>query len=332
MSNINLAIIGSWGFHATEFVLNNRKVSGCNMVAAWDKDPVSGRKWAESLDLRFEEDYQCILDDPTIDGVIITSETRDHAEKTIQAARAGKAVFVEKAPMLSAEEALRVKNAVDESGILYVFSDPILKGEAKYLKQMADEGLFGQITMMHVRYAHAKGLDGSLPDHFYNLEEAGGGVTLDVGCHGIHMLQWFLGPAKRCNAIYGFVTNKSKKSGVEDNSAVTYLFDNGAIGISQSSWAAGGKQGGLDIYGTKGCARMFGGTIHYCLEDGIWKTVPKEDIPIDSPKPMDMWLDSLINGNVYTHYHVDEAVTLTNMIEAAIEASADLGFILRGAL
>lgn len=321
MKEIKVAILGKWAFHATEFVLENRKVSGCNMVAAWDPDPVEGRKWAEGLEMTFYEDYHTILADPDIDAVLVASATVDHAQICIHAARAGKAIMVEKAPTLTADSAKAVKQAVEEAGVLFSFSDPLVKPEILQLKKMIDEGFFGKITMVNVRYAHAKALEDALPDHLYEVDAAGAGASVDIGCHGVHMLQWFLGVPLKCVSVFGSYTEKAKQFGIDDNSSVTYLYEDGVIATVQSSWAAQGEQGTIDIYGTKGCAHAFGGKIHYCLEDKRWHIISRDEMPKQESKPMDQWLDALINGNQYPRYHEAEAEQLAKMIDAAIIAA-----------
>lgn len=317
MKEINVAILGTWAIHARDFVERNREIPGCNMVAAWDADPVAGRKWAEELDITFVEDYHDILADTDIDAVIITTAAVEHAEMTVEAARAGKHIMVEKAPMLTKESAEAVYRAVQESGVLYSVSDPLVKPEMLQLKKMADDGFFGDITMIHVRNAHAMALEGTLPERFFKKDEAGGGVVLDVGCHGVHMLWWFMGMPESCLSAYSSYTDRARKGGVEDNAAVVYRFPNGAIGIAESSWTSPGDQGIMDIYGTKGCAHAFGRQIHYCAADKVWHIIPKEDLPAQGVKPMDQWLESLIHGTVHTQYHEKEAAELAIMLEGA---------------
>lgn len=321
MRNVNVAILGTWAIHAKDFVERNREIPGCNMVAAWDADSVEGRKWAEDLNIDFVEDYHEILADPAIDAVIITTAAAEHAQMTIEAAKAGKHVMVEKAPMLTKESAEAVYQAVRESGVLYSVSDPLVKPEMLQLKKMADEGFFGNITMVHVRNAHAMALEGTLPERFFKKEEAGGGVVLDVGCHGVHMLWWFLGMPETCVSAFSSYTESAKNGGVEDNAAVIYRFPNGAIGIAESSWTSPGDQGIMDVYGTKGCAHAFGKQVHYCGEDKVWHTITKEKLPAQGVKPMDQWLDSLIHGTVYPLYHEREAADLATMLEGANLAS-----------
>lgn len=317
MKEINVAILGIWAIHASDFVERNREIPGCNMVIAWDKDPIAGRKWAEEMDIPFAEDYHDILADPSIDAVIITTAAAEHAQMSVEAAKAGKHVMVEKAPMLTKESAEEVYKAVQESGVLYSVSDPLVKPEMLQLKKMADDGCFGDITMVHVRNAHAMALEGTLPERFFRKDEAGGGVVLDVGCHGVHMLWWFLGMPEKCASVYNSYTDSAKNGGVEDNAAVVYRFPNGAIGIAESSWTSPGDQGIMDIYGTKGCAHAFAKQVHYCLEDKVWHMIRTEELPAQGTKPMDQWLESLIHGTVHHQYHEREAADLAIMLEGA---------------
>lgn len=321
MKEINVAIAGNWAFHASDFVERNRKIPGCHMTAAWDSDPKGGREWAESLGMTFFEDYDQLLEDPGIDAVLITSATACHAEMSIRAARAHKPMLVEKAPMLTADEGRRVREAVKDSGVLYVFSDPVLKPENLQLKKMAQDGMFGEITMMSVRNAHDMALKNGLPDRFFNADESGGGVMLDLGCHGLHLLRWMLGDPVSCTAACGYMTDISRSSGVEDNASLTFKFKNGATGIAQSSWTSGGVSSGIELYGTKGCAHAFGGQVQYCLEDKVWHTIPAEELPEAGMKPMNMFLDTLINGTEHPEYNVDEAAELAVMIDMARKAA-----------
>lgn len=321
MREINVALAGIWAFHASDFVERNRKIPGCHMTAVWDSDPAAGRAFAESLGLSFAEDYGQLLNDPAIDAVLITSPTADHAEMAIRAAKAHKHMLVEKAPMLTVEEGEAVRAAVKENGVLYVFSDPVLKPEAKQLKRMMQDGLFGEITMLSVRHAHAMALLGQLPDRFFDRKAAGGGVMLDLGCHGLHLLNWLLGKPVSCTAVTANRSDISRKTGVEDNASVTFLFENGALGTAQSSWTSGGMQNTIDLYGTKGCAHAFGGQVHYSLEDKVWHTIPAEELPENGMKPMNMFLDTLINDAVHPEYGIDEAVDLTVMVDMARRAA-----------
>ena len=320
MKDINVAIAGTWAFHTEDFVERNRRIPGCHMTAVWDQDISAGKAFAEKLNLKYYERYDDLLVNPEIDAVLITAATRDHADLAIRTAQAHKHMLVEKAPMLTAAEGKAVCQAVKEAGVHYVFSDPVLKPEAQQLKRMMQEGVFGQVIMMTVRHAHNMGLSGQLPDRFFHREEAGGGVAIDLGCHGIHMLHWFFGMPNRCVAASSCITDRAKASQVEDNASVTFRFENDVIGVTQSGWAGGGMQNSIDLYGTKGCAHAFGGQVHYALADKVWHTLTKTELPPDGMKPMNMFLDTLINGVSHPEYGVDEAAQLAAMIEMARNA------------
>ena len=61
----------------------------------------------------------------------------------------------------------------------------------KYVKakQMADEGAFGKIYLVKQAEKHF----GPHAPWFWDVERSGGGVFMDMGCHGIAFCYWFLG-------------------------------------------------------------------------------------------------------------------------------------------
>ena len=91
-------------------------------------------------------------------------------------------------------------------------------------------------------------------DWFYDINQSGGGVLMDMGCHGIAWFRWMLKNTKAVSvtASMNTVFHKEKTLG-EDNSIVIIEFENGVTGVVENSWA---KQGGMDdrseIHGTDG--------------------------------------------------------------------------------
>lgn len=322
MKDVRIAIAGSWAFHATEFVERIQKRGDCKVTTAWDCDAVKGKEWADSMGLQFQPDYDLLVQDPEIDAIILTSATVDHDLMTQKAVRAGKHIISEKAPMVTMEGAIAVKQALSENDVIYKVSDPVRKPKLQYLKKMADDGMFGQLTMVVTRNVNDKGLRNTLPERFFNKEESGGGVLMDVGCHGLHALSWFLGAPVECCTVTGQTLPLAMTYGSEDNVAASFRFENGALGVVLSCWSGPRAQEAFHIYGTKGCAHIMGNLpIQYCLQDGVWITVPDSELPAPMPKPMDMWLDTLIYGTPHEEYGIDEAVALTEMVCAAYRAA-----------
>ena len=61
----------------------------------------------------------------------------------------------------------------------------------KYVKakEMADQGAFGQVYLVKQSEMHF----GPHADWFWDIERSGGGVFMDMGCHGLAFAYWFLG-------------------------------------------------------------------------------------------------------------------------------------------
>src|SRR4029077_6963033 len=98
--------------------------------------------------------------------------------------------------------------------------------------------------------------DGPHAPHFWDVERSGGGVTMDMGCHGIEFFRWMLGKPK-IKSVYAHMhtlvhTDKTKG---DDNALIIVEFENGCSGVAEESWS---KLGGMDdraeAYGSKGVA------------------------------------------------------------------------------
>jgi Predicted dehydrogenases and related proteins len=61
-------------------------------------------------------------------------------------------------------------------------------------KELADEGALGEVYLVRQTEQHY----GPHSDWFWDPEQSGGGVLMDMGCHGIEFARWVLGkPAAR---------------------------------------------------------------------------------------------------------------------------------------
>ena len=129
MIRIGLAGIGFMGMI---HFLASRKLKGARIKAIFSRD---ARKrsgdWrgiqgnfgppGEVMDLagiQAYDDYQTLLDDPSIDLVDICSPTDQHADMAMRALKAGKHVLVEKAIALTVREADQMIKAAEKAGKL----------------------------------------------------------------------------------------------------------------------------------------------------------------------------------------------------------------------
>ena len=118
------------------------------------------------------------------------------------------------------------------------------------IKQLLDQGALGAPVLIKQSEKH----DGPHAPHFWNVEQSGGGVTMDMGCHAIEFFRWMLGRPK-IKSIYaqmGTYFHKDKTKG-DDNAIIILEFENDVMAMAEESWT---KLGGMDdkaeVHGTKG--------------------------------------------------------------------------------
>jgi len=174
-----------------------------------------------------------------------------HAEATLKAAAAGKHIIIEKPLSVTLEEADKMIAACKKAGVKLMYAEELcFAPKYERARHMVKEGAIGDIYMLKQSEKHS----GPHSDWFYDVNLAGGGVLMDMGCHGIAWFRWMLNNSKALSvyATMNTVLHNGRTKG-EDNSVVIIEFENGIIGVVENSWA---KHGGMDdrseIHGTGG--------------------------------------------------------------------------------
>jgi predicted dehydrogenase len=88
------------------------------------------------------------------------------------------------------------------------------------------------------------------------VDRAGGGVTMDMGCHAIEFFRWMLGrvPIISVYAQMGTYVHTDKTRG-DDNSILILEFANGAMALAEGSWSkGGGMDNRAEVHGSRGVA------------------------------------------------------------------------------
>ena len=171
-----------------------------------------------------------IINNNTIDAIVICTPNFLNQGLTVRSLRAGKHVFCEKPPCFTGEEMEEVRNieAVNKDlKLMYGFNhrhhDSIIQ-----MKKNIDEGKFGKILWMRGRYGK------SVTSDYFNewrakKDLAGGGILID---QGIHMLDLFLYLGGTFDTIKAEISNLYWNLEVEDNAFV--ILKNSQTGVVAS--------------------------------------------------------------------------------------------------
>jgi len=196
-------------------------------------------------------DYRRMLAERDIELVTIAAPNNLHCRMTIDAANAGKHVVCEKPLSMTIEEADRMIDACAKQGVLLMYAEELFF-TPKYVKakQMAREGAFGKVYLVKQCEKHF----GPHADWFWDVSRSGGGVFMDMGCHGIAFCRWFLDRAPITSVYCHMATHvHGDKTEGEDDSLCVLEFEGGAVGLVENSWARrGGMEDRIEVYGEGG--------------------------------------------------------------------------------
>lgn len=312
--SMNIAIISYWHVHAEGYTKEIIEKTDSKVVAVWDEEEERGRGYAKEFLVPFYKDYDELLANADIQGVVITAPTSLHKELILKAVKAGKKVFSEKVLALTVPDCLEIKDALLKQGSDITLS-LVKKCESRFLfaKELIEKGSLGHITYARMRNVHDGSIGNWLPEHFYSREQCGGGAMIDLGAHPMYLLAWLLGTPVSVQSLFTDVTGH----GVEDNAVSVIEFGEGTIGVAETGFVSLYTPPILEVSGTEGTL-MIGENIRYATKgtSGEWITVT--ELPKALPSPLVMWANNQLEDKVT--FGIEDAITLTKLMEAAYES------------
>jgi predicted dehydrogenase len=247
---IEIGIIGAGGISHSHLLAARSSVNRdrARVVAITDVDEARAKEQAERYGIeRTYADYGEMLASPDVQAICICTPPFLHVEQSVAALRAGKHVLCENpvAPTLAGIDA--IATAERESGAIFegVFQHRVGQG-AQQVKALIDAGRFGRLRF---------GLSETLwqrDQAYYDVwwrgtwEQECGGVTMGHGIHSIDMLVWLMGEP---HSVLADATTVKLDIVVEDVSAATVRFQNGAVGQIIVTVNAQDNRSRLEIFG-----------------------------------------------------------------------------------
>lgn len=310
---LKIAMAGVWHVHAEGYANEINASSSAKVCAVWDSDKERGKGFAEKFGCDFFESYDDMLSSD-IDAVAVTAATNIHKDILVKAAKAKKDIFTEKVLALTNEEADEISKAVKESGVKFVISYAHMRNDAVLTaKEICDSGKLGTLTYARMRNTHSGSVDNWLPEHFYSKEQCGGGAMIDLGAHPMYILNWILGKPESVCSVFTNVTDRP----VEDNAVSVLRFKNGAIGVSETGFVSRKDKCIIEVSGTNGYLRVTGNEVWCSSCEGSGEFEKIEVKSHGALSPLSYWL-GLLDGKEDKHlYTIDDAVVLTQIMQAA---------------
>ncbi len=203
-----------------------------------------------------ETDWKKLIARDDIDAIDICTPNNTHAEIAIAAAEAGKMVLCEKPLSMNVEEGERMVAAVEQAKVPNTVWYNYRRVPAVTLaKQLVQEGRLGRIFHYRAQFLQDWTIDADLPQGgaaLWRLDAgaAGSGVTGDLLAHCIDTAIWLNGEIRDVTAMtetfvkerMHTLTGKVEKVGIDDACAFLCHFENGSLGLFESTRYARGHK------------------------------------------------------------------------------------------
>jgi myo-inositol 2-dehydrogenase / D-chiro-inositol 1-dehydrogenase len=247
---INVGVIGTGRIgqlHARNLAY---RIPEANLVAVSDVFVEAAEKLAAELGVPAAyQDPRRILEDESIDAVLVCSSTDTHAQFIEGAARAGKQIFCEKPIALDLAQIDRALAVVEQAGVkLQIGFNRRFDPNFARVQQAVADGEIGEPHLLRITSR-----DPAPPPIAY--VKVSGGIFLDMTIHDFDMARFLVN--SEVTEIYvaaGVMVDPAiGEAGDVDTAVITLRFANGTLGtIDNSRQAVYGYDQRVEVFGSKG--------------------------------------------------------------------------------
>lgn len=256
MANIGLGVIGLgrmgqvYAYHAA------RAIDGADLIAVADpRTEVTDDFISKVSGVTVYSNYEDMLANPNIQGVIVATPTSTHKDIVIAAAMSDKHIFCEKPTALTLPETDAMLDAIEKAGVTFQvgFMRRFDAANAE-AKRRINAGEIGKpVTVRSVgRDPHRTSLE-------YAKPENSGGLIIDMGIHDFDLVRWFMDD--EIERVYtewsSLVYPELLDVGDVDTAMITLKFEGGGVGnVEVSRTATYGYDIQCNIIGSEGALQV----------------------------------------------------------------------------
>jgi UDP-N-acetyl-2-amino-2-deoxyglucuronate dehydrogenase len=225
-------------------------LSEADVTAIVDRDTERGRTVAADLGLPYPvfPSLAEALHAAPVDAVVVATPNDLHADMTVEAARAGKHVLLEKPAAITDVDLQRMTDEVAAAGVqcqvnMILRWHPMIQA----IVGEREAGRLGEVFCVEADFVFGE-LEGSEPDWARTVAQ-GGSLHLYAGCHAYDQLEWIAG--SRIEEIGAVSTRRSQRWEYDVTACAVVRFANGAIGRATITLeAAAPYRFGIRVLGT----------------------------------------------------------------------------------
>lgn len=245
---IRIGILGAAKIAPKALLKPVEKRSDCEVVCVAGRDSARARAYADEHGIPdVAPSYEALIARPDIDLIYNALPPHRHADLTIAALNAGKAVLCEKPFAMNAAQARAMTEAAQRSGrpLVEAFHYRFHPMFEEILAQLRS-GAIGKLCAIRSEFSVAIKYS---PGELRHDPALGGGALMDLGCYALHWARTVAGSEPR-------VVQASAKLSVHGVDLVTDAkleFEGGVTGLVRTSMAPGQRfKALLALQGTEG--------------------------------------------------------------------------------
>ncbi|MFA6840812.1 MAG: Gfo/Idh/MocA family oxidoreductase [Sphaerochaetaceae bacterium] len=284
MKEMRIGVISFEHMHAVSYTRELLSLDGVRLIGIADDDEYRGTSMASRFKTTYYPSYLTLLDQK-LDGVIICTNNRMHAAVSIEAAKRGIHILVEKPFATTLEDAVAMVESSREHGVQIMNAFPMrFNPSVVEAKKKLDAGAIGDIL------AISSINHGKIPDGwFIDPSLSGGGAVMDHTVHLGDLIRWFT--KSEITNVYCESGSLLHDKGIDDTGLVMVELNNGVFASIDCSWAHHDNypiwaQVDMEIIGTKGTMELkaFAQVIHLddqthgSFEDIAWSETGDEGL------------------------------------------------------
>jgi predicted dehydrogenase len=248
--------LGRWGSRLVESVQGSEKI---RFVKAISRNPGNHKEFSQKTGVRVVSSYGRVLKDSEIDAVVLATPHSLHWKQIVQAAKAGKHVFVEKPLTLTRKTAEKAMEACRAAGVTLG-----LGFNRRYAPAFLDMmrrirvGEIGDVLHVEAQQSGPSGYRLKPGDWRASRAECPAGA---MSARGIHTLDSMIHIAGPVSTVYAYSDRRQlpEELEVDDTTSMLLRFAGGVTGYLGTIYATGDFWR-VHAFGSKGWLEMRGDT------------------------------------------------------------------------
>ena len=254
MPTIRWGIIGCGNVTEVKSGPGFQKADNSNLVAVMRRTGALAQDYARRHGVaKWYDEAGALINDPDVEAIYIATPPDTHKEYTLQSARAGKPVYVEKPMALNFAECQEMIAACQAAGVP-LFVAYYRRALARFLKikELLEAEAIGEIRFISMTLYQPLRPDELDPDTLpwrVRPEIAGGGRFVDLAAHTLDFLDFVVGPIR---SAQGMASNQAGKFPAEDIVSGVFEFEAGIQGMGTWCFSAYDEVDRTEIVGSTG--------------------------------------------------------------------------------